>query len=125
MIKSILNYIIQNEPKEQSPKKVFHGGCHGCKMQKRVGTLLCSGCQHFDADWNKPNFNGSDRRRKFWKWKIKFLSKFVSDTKKLEPGIFHGGCLGCSSQKIHGVKRCTGCQYFEADWSLPDLKIKS
>ena len=34
---------------------------------------------------------------------------------------FHGGCLGCKSQELYGKKRCTGCQYFEANWNLPDL----
>lgn len=35
--------------------------------------------------------------------------------------IFHGGCHGCSMQQKKGLHYCTGCQYFEADWSLPDL----
>lgn len=26
--------------------------------------------------------------------------------------IFHGGCLGCLSQRLHGVNRCLGCMYF-------------
>ena len=35
--------------------------------------------------------------------------------------IFHGGCRGCTMQQKEGLGYCTGCQYFEADWSLPDL----
>lgn len=35
--------------------------------------------------------------------------------------VFHGGCLGCSMQTQHGIEFCTGCKYFECDWSLPDL----
>ena len=35
--------------------------------------------------------------------------------------VFHGGCLGCVSQKEHGIQRCTGCQYFRANWDKPDL----
>lgn len=27
--------------------------------------------------------------------------------------IFHGGCLGCLSQRKHGVNRCKGCTYFK------------
>ena len=27
--------------------------------------------------------------------------------------IFHGGCLGCLSQRIHGIDRCRGCMYFK------------
>lgn len=26
--------------------------------------------------------------------------------------IFHGGCLGCLSQRKYGVDRCKGCSYF-------------
>lgn len=38
--------------------------------------------------------------------------------------IFHGGCLGCLSQRKHGINRCTGCQYFRADWSKNNLHIE-
>ena len=27
--------------------------------------------------------------------------------------IFHGGCLGCKSQRVHGIDRCKGCSYFK------------
>lgn len=37
--------------------------------------------------------------------------------------IFHGGCLGCISQRQHGIDRCKGCQFFKADWSKPDIII--
>lgn len=29
--------------------------------------------------------------------------------------------MTCDSQVIFGKKRCLGCQYFDSDWSLPDL----
>jgi hypothetical protein len=37
--------------------------------------------------------------------------------------IFHGGCHGCTRQQDEpeGVEYCVRCQYFDADWSLPDL----
>lgn len=38
-----------------------------------------------------------------------------------EQYIFHGGCYGCTQQNIEGVEFCMGCQYFEANWDLPDL----
>ena len=38
--------------------------------------------------------------------------------------IFHGGCLGCLSQRIHGIDRCKGCKYFRADWNKPNLFIE-
>jgi hypothetical protein len=37
--------------------------------------------------------------------------------------IFHGGCLSCKSQQLKGIDRCVGCQYFDANWNLPDLSI--
>ncbi len=40
--------------------------------------------------------------------------------------LFHGGCHGCTQQEIHteGADFCIGCQYFQADWSKPDLNNK-
>ena len=37
--------------------------------------------------------------------------------------VFHGGCLGCTQQHVQkeGTRFCMGCQYFDADWDLPDL----
>jgi len=34
---------------------------------------------------------------------------------------FHGGCEGCSRQKELGVDRCVECQFFDANWDLPNL----
>lgn len=38
--------------------------------------------------------------------------------------IFHGGCIGCTMQDAKGLGYCTGCQYFEGHWRLPDLNNK-
>lgn len=38
---------------------------------------------------------------------------------------FHGGCSGCTQQELHGTDYCYDCQYFEADWSKPDLNNKA
>lgn len=39
--------------------------------------------------------------------------------------IFHGGCLGCLSQRKHGISRCKGCRYFPTKkWSYPNLFIE-
>jgi hypothetical protein len=38
--------------------------------------------------------------------------------------IFHGGCLGCLSQRNHGIDRCMGCQYFKGNCSKPNLRIE-
>jgi hypothetical protein len=38
--------------------------------------------------------------------------------------IFHGGCVTCESQIIYGQSRCNGCQYFGANWDLPDLSYR-
>lgn len=40
---------------------------------------------------------------------------------KSEKRIFHGGCLSCVSQSFESVKRCLGCQFFDADWKKPNL----
>lgn len=34
-----------------------------------------------------------------------------------ERKIYHGGCHGC----VEDQKFCKGCQYYKADWSLPNL----
>jgi len=35
--------------------------------------------------------------------------------------LFHGGCHGCTMQAKKGLGYCTGCQYFECNWELPNL----
>ncbi len=40
---------------------------------------------------------------------------------KKKQHIFHGGCHGCTQQHVHLLKFCAGCQFFDADWNLPDL----
>jgi hypothetical protein len=37
--------------------------------------------------------------------------------------VYHGGCWDCYSQDINGLEVCKGCQYYDADWSKPDLSI--
>lgn len=38
--------------------------------------------------------------------------------------IFHGGCLGCLSQRLYGFDRCKGCKYFRGkNHDNPSLKI--
>ena len=37
--------------------------------------------------------------------------------------IFHGGCLGCMSQRLHGFERCKGCRYFRCNWGKENLHI--
>lgn len=41
------------------------------------------------------------------------------ETEKLH--LFHGGCHGCTQQKEHGPEFCVKCQYFDANWELPNL----
>lgn len=38
--------------------------------------------------------------------------------------IFHGGCLGCKSQRLHGIDRCKGCTYFRHSAGSEDLHIE-
>ena len=54
--------------------------------------------------------------------KQEFLDQLQYGTDQPEAKvIFHGGCLGCLTQHKRGVDECRNCQYFDADWSLPDL----
>lgn len=38
--------------------------------------------------------------------------------------LFHGGCHECTLQEERGTDDCRKCQYFDADWSLPNLNNK-
>lgn len=39
--------------------------------------------------------------------------------------IFHAGCLGCLSQRLHGIERCKGCIYFRfISEKKPNLHIE-
>lgn len=38
--------------------------------------------------------------------------------------VFHGSCLGCASQEIHGIDRCKNCTFFKFDPSKPNLSIE-
>ena len=38
--------------------------------------------------------------------------------------IFHGGCHGCTMQRVQTIDKCVECMYFQADWDLPDLNNK-
>jgi hypothetical protein len=44
-----------------------------------------------------------------------------------KPAIFHGGCVTCiwrHQNTTHaGIAFCRGCQYFTANWGLPDKSI--
>jgi hypothetical protein len=49
--------------------------------------------------------------------------KNVKITRGVNPNIiFHGGCLGCKSQRIYGIDRCKGCFYFRGKTN-DELKI--
>lgn len=61
---------------------------------------------------------------------MKRLKEKQTDAKRFERGeidqvIYHGGCHGCNSQLLHGLHRCDGCQYKNANWDKPDLKDKT
>tara|TARA_R110000824_G_scaffold105368_3_gene249283 strand:- start:337 stop:759 length:423 start_codon:yes stop_codon:yes gene_type:complete len=56
--------------------------------------------------------------------RIKNIEKVFDEPDSTEKIRFHGGCHRCVSQKTYGIKRCKGCKYFLADWSLPDLSIE-
>ncbi len=35
--------------------------------------------------------------------------------------IFHGGCIGCTMQQLHGIDTCKGCSYFKSNGNFPNL----
>jgi len=98
----------------------------------------------FEEEFKEEHDYTSDTRYFYGKFKndnVHILYKMYSDfyfdilMKKHYPNIkvgrgvsdrivFHGGCLECNSQNIHGVDRCKGCTYFKFDHDLPNLKIK-
>jgi NAD-dependent DNA ligase len=51
---------------------IFHGGCLGCKMQKKRGVRYCVNCKYFDANWDLPDLN-KDRVRE--DLEIEFICK--------------------------------------------------
>lgn len=106
-----------------NPKKIFHGGCHGCEMQISHGLSKCGECQYHSADWSKPNLNTLDKKKERWMRTVKFFARLRISISG-EKVVFHGGCLGCKSQEKHGIRKCLGCQYMEADWNKSDLSIK-
>jgi hypothetical protein len=56
------------------------------------------------------------------KAKIDFVDKFPSLKDKQ---VFHGGCMGCIRPETYGIGDCRGCQYLNADWSLPNKHLKT
>jgi hypothetical protein len=48
--------------------------------------------------------------------------KFAIDNPNVKEHIqFHGGCGGCTTPLETGLGTCTLCQYFDAEWNLPNL----
>jgi len=54
----------------------------------------------------------------------KYLPKTFLYSGKNPNIIFHGGCLGCLSQRLHGLDRCKDCRYFRFNCSKLDLRIE-
>jgi len=50
------------------------------------------------------------------------MNNITQINKSKKQMIFHGGCHGCTQQSgPTGTEICKGCQYLNANWSLPDL----
>jgi len=67
------------------------------------------------------NSNHDKYARKYDEEKINLRLKADKDPQSRERLIFHGGCLSCTTPSKVGIGNCKGCQYFDADWSKPDL----
>jgi hypothetical protein len=87
-----------------------------------------------NGEYDAPSILSDDEYLDYTLWR-----KFNDDTlyKKHLPNtlvisgrnpniIFHGGCLGCLSQRLNGFERCKGCSYFRYTPrnTKPNLHIK-
>lgn len=72
-----------------------------------------------DKFFDDDSFNTNDKEI------LKNIEFAFDNPKSKEHLIFHGGCITCNSPKEKGLGRCRGCQYFTADWNLPDLIIEN
>lgn len=83
-----------------------------------------------DVPWyeNTQLISGLDHESRRLSYDIQSSKKrdIVYEMPSLKPDsniVFHGGCLGCASQRLHGLGRCKGCNYFSWGSGLPDLSI--
>lgn len=63
---------------------------------------------------------GSDYNKK----RIKNIEKAFDKPESTEEITYHGGCIGCKSQSLHGIGRCRDCRYFLPDWTKDNLFIE-
>jgi hypothetical protein len=62
--------------------ELFHGGCHGCNMQSKVGIKGCVGCQYFEGDWNLPNLNDEHAKQEARLNDIRRKARLLAETNK-------------------------------------------
>ena len=51
--------------------------------------------------------------------RLRFVRLILTGSREIP--FFHGGCHYCTVPYNHGVAKCPSCQYFLANWDLPDL----
>ena len=123
------------EPMDFNKNQVFHGSCLSCTSQRDHGVKRCNGCLYQKWDRKKPDLSINDDNFHLGQWVSQQTTANNSDDFSIDenddefidyskPQVFHGGCLSCTSQRDHDVKRCNGCQYQKAEWNKPNLAIR-
>lgn len=87
--------------------------------------------KNVNDDYNAPDCLNEDEYLDYKLWEDmnteimykKYLPNNILFIGKNPNIIFHGGCLGCRSQRLHGLERCKGCKYFRWKSGSQDLKI--
>ncbi len=122
------------EPIDYTKPQVFHGGCLSCTSQRDHGVKRCNGCQYQKFNMNLPDLSINDNDFHLGQWIDEQTTTDDLDDLSIDdddevidyskPQVFHGGCLSCTSQRDHDVKRCNECQYQKAEWNKSDLSIR-
>lgn len=73
--KSKQEFICLPSMNHQTGIVLFHGGCHGCTMQKKEGLGYCTGCRYFEANWSLPDLNDTRKEERMEKERIRDIAR--------------------------------------------------
>lgn len=84
---------------------------------------------HVRDNYDAPKALSDDDYIKYHQWERshcefmyrKYLPKAIVIRGENPNIIFHGGCIGCTMQQLHGINVCKGCEYFKFNGNLPYL----
>jgi hypothetical protein len=118
---------ISNKTKVNS---IIKGNCIPSEManlNKKTLILLVKKFNEWKNDNRNLSYKSREKIKNIYKDILILNSKSIDELNVYEEInsrnqiVFHGGCLGCYSQNDNGIKRCSGCQYFKAEWDKPNL----